>query len=477
MAKDGGEAMTITFVGAGTSATANNASVTPVAHASTTAGDYVVVAVSSGGAAVTFATPTGWSRIAGAANHRVFGRIWQTGDSIPAFAPAGGVAGDDVIGQTFTFRGAEADALEAVGGADAGASQTNASAQNIAYPALAVPADRHAVVMSVAKRDDATSYTTPAGWTVAAALTSTTTGNDASQACYHQIQTTDTDITAGSVVVTGGAAAVSSALLFTIRPAAAIAIDEQDSWPPRVLISVTGLTLGDSVQLFRVVGSVRTAVRAGSDPAVTDSSFLRVDAELPFGVPVTYLALVNDAIEYTSATATYTLPGGKNALTDAVSGLAAEVVVQDWPARRRERDSSAFTVGGRNVVVSGFFAGFTGQVVLYTEAESSGDTLETLLTAATEGVVQLRQGSGAKRIDSYVTVPAYSEERYSQFDGTDERRLWTLDVVETDPWAVDLEAAGYTLADIAAYYDGLTLNDLANDFATLLALAQAEFPT
>lgn len=257
----------------------------------------------------------------------------------------------------------------------------------------------------------------------------------------------------------------------------AITADAQDVWPPRVLLSVTGLTPGDSVQLLRIVGAQRIPVRAGADSAVTDAAFLRVDAELPFGVPVGYVAVVNDVDVSAGPSVTYALPGGKNALTDAISGLAAEVTIADWPSRTRTRPSTTFAVGGRNVVVSGPFGGWTGQVVLFTDAESTGDVLESLIEQATEGVMLLRQGSGAKRIDTYLTVTSYTEERFDEHDGADERRLWILDAVGTESWAADLEASGYTLLDLANAYEGLTLADLANDFDTLLDLAQAEFPT
>lgn len=468
--------MTITYVGAGTSSVANNAAVTPVVNASTATGDYVVVHVSSGNVAATWNTPTGWTRIAGTANHRAYARVWQSGDTIPAFTPSGGAAGDDTIGQTFTLRGVEGDVLAATGGADTSPVQTNVSAQNVAYPALAMPGNAHAAVMLLWKRDDATSYTTPASWAVASPLSSTTTGNDASAISYYQIQATDTDIVAGSVVVTGGAAAVSSAIMFYLRPAAAIAVTEQSTWPVRTLISVTGLTVGDDVAVYRVVAGTRTLVRAGQTTA-TDPAYLIVDAELPFGVPVSYVAVVNDVVEYTSATDTYELTGGKVAITDALNGLAAETVIQEWPSRRRERRSSVFRIGGRNVVVTGPLGQFTSGLTLYTETTESAENLRSLLAEATGGTVQIRQPGGYDDIDCYVVVIGFDDTRYDEADGRDERRLFALDVAEGDAWPGELEAVGYTLEDLANVYTGLTLADLEGDYSTLLALAQAELPT
>jgi hypothetical protein len=71
-----------------------------------------------------------------------------------------------------------------------------------------------------------------------------------------------------------------------------VTVDEQDVYPPRVLVTVTGLTIGDFVTVYRVVAGERTAVRQGAAEAV-DVAFLVLDAELPFGTPVRYVAVVS----------------------------------------------------------------------------------------------------------------------------------------------------------------------------------------
>lgn len=72
----------------------------------------------------------------------------------------------------------------------------------------------------------------------------------------------------------------------------AISTSTQSSYPPRVVVSVTGLSTGDVVTLYRSVGGVRTLVRGGDAVSTTDPSLVITDAELPFGVPVTYVAAV-----------------------------------------------------------------------------------------------------------------------------------------------------------------------------------------
>lgn len=252
-----------------------------------------------------------------------------------------------------------------------------------------------------------------------------------------------------------------------------LSVTTQDVYPPRVLISVTGVTIGDSVELYRSVGGVRTAVRAGSTASADDTSFLRTDAELPFGVPVTYVAIV-EGVEYTAGPVTYELPGGKVVLSDAITGTAAEVTIMAWPEKQYARQSSRFRVGGRNVVVAGDLGMFEGLIELYVAVTSSRDNVMDLVANATEGVIQIRQLGGYDGIDCHVAVTAVTERRWSQ-DGSDQARRITLDAVEVEPWAPALEARGFTLQDIADAYEGQTLQDIAGDYPTLLDLAQGDF--
>lgn len=254
----------------------------------------------------------------------------------------------------------------------------------------------------------------------------------------------------------------------------AITAVEQDDYPPRVLVSVTGLTIGDAIELYRVVGGERTLVRAGSDDAVPDTSFLRTDAELPFGVPVSYVAVVNETTEYATSSTTYVLPGGKVAMSDAITGTAAEVIIMAWDAREYDRQATVYKVGGRNVVVSADLGMFEADIDIYVDTTSATESVLSLLRVATEGVIQIRQPGGYDGIDCYVSVLRAAERRHSQ-DGSDQRRYWTLAVAEVEGWAPALEAQGTTLQDIADAYTGLTLDDLSDDYATLLAIAQAEF--
>lgn len=251
-----------------------------------------------------------------------------------------------------------------------------------------------------------------------------------------------------------------------------ITADVQDAWPPRVLVTVSGLTIGDQVVITRMVGATETPVRAGTG-AATDTAMLAVDAELPFGVPVYYRAVVNGGTPQTTAPVTYVLPGGKVALTDAITGLAAEVMIGKWPEKTFDPETSRFKVGGRTVVVSGEFGMWEGEIEFYVETTSSHDQVMTLISTATEGIIQMRQPGGYDGVDSYVAVIGARVRRFSQ-DGSDQRRLIVLQVAEVESWAPALETRSYTYADLEAVYDGLTYADLEADYATYLDLARAE---
>ena len=250
---------------------------------------------------------------------------------------------------------------------------------------------------------------------------------------------------------------------------------EQDSYPPRVLLTVSGLTAGvDVVELRRVVSGVAETMRDGGIAAAAAAETV-LDAELPFGVPVSWQVLDSPTgvVLDTDGPLTVTLPGGKVALSDAISGVAAEVVILSWPSRDRTAVASVFVADNRNIVVSAGLGQYTATVALFTETTAAAVAVGELLETCTSGIVQVRQAGGYDGVDAYWGILAASDERFSQ-DGSDQRRIWTLQVASCERWAPPLEARGYTLQDLADLYAGLTLTDLDADFLTLLAVAQAD---
>lgn len=245
--------------------------------------------------------------------------------------------------------------------------------------------------------------------------------------------------------------------------AVAIVATEQTVSPVRMLVSVTGLTLGDGITVYRIVDGVRTPIRGGMAESVTDTSFVRVDAELPFGVPVAYVAVVNDTFEYATAPATHTIADGVPVLTDAISGLAASAMIYEWPTLAQQRQASAFEVGGRNIAVLGPVPQPRSSLVLRTADAATKAALLDLLTNATNGIVQVRQPGGVSDVDSYQTVMGVARDRATQ-RGHNEARYWPLDVMEVDGWAPELEARGWTLQDIANAYTEPFVANNANPF-------------
>jgi len=252
--------------------------------------------------------------------------------------------------------------------------------------------------------------------------------------------------------------------------------DEQDTWPPRILVIVTGLIFygATSITIYREVAGVRTLLR-GADNVATGGQdvFVRDDAELPFGIPVRYVAIISTPtgdVEVGSAPITVTIE--KVAITDAISGAAIQTVILAWPEKAHSRKASSFQVGGRTVVVSGQRSGFISTIDLVIETDSARENMDALLRGATSGIIQIRQDGGYGGVDSYVAVLGDSETRWSQ-DGSDPRRRWSLDVVQVEPWASTMQTRGWTLEDLANALDGETMlsYDTETPGTTLLDIA------
>lgn len=209
-----------TFVGVGTVAHANNASVTPTIHASSATNDLMLIfaAIRNSGAGVPD-TPSGWTRLPvflAADNCQLFAKVHDGSESDPTVTFTGGVANADTSAQIITLRGTPttltdlADVVVATS-----ASQLNGSAQNINYPGLHPHRDGCIVLALGWKQDDWTSVATLSGFTEIGEP-DTTTGNDQGIVWDYAIQTTATAVLPGSFVVTGGASAISRAALVAI---------------------------------------------------------------------------------------------------------------------------------------------------------------------------------------------------------------------------------------------------------------------
>lgn len=483
---------TIAYSAIGAAASHSDSITVPLAGA---VGDLAVLVVVSGDAAVSVpTTPGGWVRATSAWAGTGFGpdvgirrltwfvKTLDGAETAPETAIPAGSPGSHIWGRVVAlsrtggqaWRWAVASAWDTMSGT--GYSATSATALTWATDDFAVLAwaistsaaslSGHTLTASgmthggVTERAD---EAVAAGYTARAAIaTAGITGGSAAAAP-----------TIGAVLSTA-ATGVAGVLRVRVTGAQITAV-VQGTIAPRVLISVTGM-LGvdiESATLYRVVDGVRTEIRAAVDVDVTGTdALLRVDAEQPYGKEITYLAELDDVNgviwEIASAPLTVALPGTPHILTDAITGLAAPVVVEARTERKRSRSSATFHVGRRLVVVGKPRAARTETLMLHTETEAAQSALNELLDTATEGVFLLRQAGHLPNFDGHLAYIEDTEDPhwYSPWD------TWSMAVAQADPWPMDLEAAGTTLQDIADEYP--TLQDIADAQPTLLALAQAD---
>ncbi|SHI68578.1 hypothetical protein [Streptomyces sp. 3214.6] len=287
--------------------------------------------------------------------------------------------------------------------------------------------------------------------------------------------TAGTGAQAPTLAATASTATTGVAGVLRVREAsAALTATAQNVFPPRVLTSVTGMLAEDivSATVYRVLGTDRTAVRAASAVDVTGTdALLRVDAEQPFGVAVSYLAELTDinGLTWTVTSGSITSTVTADVISDAVQALGAAVKLETPLEKQRTRDATVFNVGGRYVVVGRRRSKAQATITVRTETDADGDALEAVLDGATEGVVHVRKQTTLSRLDGYFAITEDTEAP-TWYDGY---RWWTLTAIEVEAWPDSLEARGFTLQDIADNYT--SLQDIADDNATLLILAQRSF--
>ncbi|WP_410676646.1 hypothetical protein [Amycolatopsis sp. cmx-4-68] len=216
--KVGGELVTATsiapqgmsFVAAGAASEGSNAPRTPALPAGAQAGDLLLILAAirnspDGGMVV----DQGYTLLGYANNLCLWGKIHSGSEVAPTVTFTNGIANATCHAQMAAFRGVSARILGA-------ASQLNASAQNIAYPALPIPQAPACVLYLGWKQDDWTSVATIAGAAEIGEV-STTTGDDAGIVWDYVLQaSTPVNVAAGSFVVTGGAAAISRGMVVAL---------------------------------------------------------------------------------------------------------------------------------------------------------------------------------------------------------------------------------------------------------------------
>lgn len=208
---------TPTFVAAGTIATGNNASVAPGIPAGMAAGGLMLLwATIRNSGTGTVNVPTGWTSLVNFGNTRLMYRYWVSGDAAPTVTFTGGVANADTMARIFGFSNLSHGIATYPKSAPAAITSLNSSAQNMAYSNFILPSNRTGVSLIFAwKQDDWTGVAPPTGFTEMGD-NATTTGDDAGIAAYYDL--TGVTEAAGSLVVTGGASAISRTVALHLRP-------------------------------------------------------------------------------------------------------------------------------------------------------------------------------------------------------------------------------------------------------------------
>lgn len=206
------------FVAAGTNAAGNNAGVAPALPAGIAAGNLMLLfaGIRNSGTGTVGTNPTGWLTLVDFGNIRLLYRYHRSGDSAPTVTFSGGVANADTFGRIFGFSGLSHIIATGTKAAPAAVTSLNSSAQNMAYSAFSLASGRTGVSLIFAwKQDDWTGVAAPSGFTEMDD-TAATTGDDLGHAAYYDL--TGQSEAAGSLVVTGGASAISRTIALHLRP-------------------------------------------------------------------------------------------------------------------------------------------------------------------------------------------------------------------------------------------------------------------
>lgn len=487
--------MTISYGAAGSLAQHTD-TVTPAMPAGAAAGQLAILQVVSGHPNDNVpSTPSGWS-LAGSSSGgggtfglntgprrlTFFARVLAGGDTAPTTAIPSGSSGSLIGARIFTLaRTAGTGWRWAVTfGADT-VSDTSFSAACSTAVTWAV---NDFCVLAYAWNTQ-TASTTARGVTATGITYATATshlGDAVTSGNGGRLTMAESSVTAGSgtqaptVTSTLSAAATGVGAVVRVREASSdINASAQSVFPPRNLVSATGLT-GDNIvtaTLYRQVGTDLTPVRAASGIDVTgQATLLRVDAEQPFGVSLNYAAVLTDVLgnQWTVYSGPITSTVSSDVISDAIRGVGAAVKVESPLGWKRDRDATQFNINGRIVVQGKPRSSRSGTLTVRTETDEDGDALNDVLDHATEGIFLVRKQISLPRLDGTYALLDDSEDP----NWYDEFRWFQLNSVKSDDWPDVMEAAGFTLQDIANNFS--TLADIAVFFpGTLLDIAQYDF--
>ncbi|MEU4168857.1 hypothetical protein AB0F46_18515 [Streptomyces sp. NPDC026665] len=440
-------------------------------------------------------TPSGWTLVgsasggggsfgasAGPRRLTYFARVLLGGDANPTTAIPSGSSGSLIAGRIVSLSRSAGTGWRWA--ASFGDDQTSGTAFSAAGTTALTWKSGDFALLGYGVASSSDSYTAEAvaaagisfGTVTERADAAVATGNGTTTALATCTVSSGTATVAPTVTATLASASIGIAGVMRVREASSdIAVSAQSVFPPRNLVSATGLTGDDivTISLLRLAGGDLEPVRAATSVDVTgQASFLRVDAEQPFGIALTYSAVLTDVNgnQWTVTASPITSTVTSDVISDAIRGVGAAVKFEsplDW---KRDRDATTFNVNGRLIVVGKPRSARSGTLVVRVESDDDGDALNEMLDAATEGTILVRKQVSLPRLDG---TYAFTDDTESP-TWFDEYRWFSLTVAKVDDWPDVMEAAGFTLADIAANFS--TLADIAAFFTTnLLAIAQYDF--
>lgn len=259
----------------------------------------------------------------------------------------------------------------------------------------------------------------------------------------------------------------------------------QGTDPPKVQITAEGIT-GDTMTLYRAVAGNRFPVRGALNAPPTGTAMVWVDHGAPFGVPVQYVLVEQDAATETETETVsnqVTLLSSAPWITNPITGEGVEITIETWPELTYAARQTLVDVSGRPapIVVSDVRSAAASGMTLLTRTREQLYALRDVL--ASGDVLQVRPVCGAVETE-YIAVGTVTESRYREKSGlhatlpagSDWRRRVALDVQIVEQPFPQIPAVGDTLADLAAYVP-TTLADLAEAFgpdATLLTIAATD---
>lgn len=485
--------MTISFGSTGAQSTHTD-TITPAVVGS--AGNLAILQVVSGHPNDSVpSTPSGWTLVgstsggggvfgASAGPRRLtwFARVLVGGDANPTTAIPSGSSGSLIVGRIVSLSRTAGTGWRWA--ASFGDDQTSGTAFSATGTTALTWVAGDFAVIGYGVASNADSYTVEAlaatgitfGAVTERADNAVVTGNGTTVAMASCVVSSGTGTQAPTITATLASASTGISGVMRVREATSdVNASPQSVFPPRNLVSATGLSGDDIVTatLYRQVGTNLTAVRAASTVNVTgQSSLLRVDAEQPFGISLNYAAVLTDlyGTQWTVYSGPITSTVTSDVISDAIRGVGAAVKVESPLGWKRDRDATQFNVNGRIIVVGKPRSARSSTITVRTETDQDGDALNSVLDNATEGVILVRKQTSLTRLDGTYALLDDSEDP----NWYDEFRWFQLNVVQADDWPDAMEAAGFTLQNIANNFS--TLADIAAFFTTnLLAIALYDF--